>query len=268
MDKILLFIPGYNCEKQVVRVLAQLDAQMLPYFSEVLMVNNRSTDGTEQAVTDYARSHPELPLTLVRNDDNYNLGGSHKVAFAYAMEHGYSYVAVLHGDDQGNVHDLLPLLQSGRYRDYDCCLGARFMKGARLEGYSGLRTFVNRCLNLWFSVCCGKRIYDLGSGLNLYRVEPLRSGYYFRFPDRLYFNGVMVLAEAVQRQRMHFFPISWREEDQVSNAKLLPLGWRLLCMSFGTLFGRGAYLRREMRQTPVEHYTCQILETQKGGERP
>ena len=32
-DKILLFIPGYNCEKQIVRVLEQLDEGILSLFN-------------------------------------------------------------------------------------------------------------------------------------------------------------------------------------------------------------------------------------------
>ena len=38
--KILLFIPGYNCEKQIVRVLSQLDEKVMKYISQVIMVNN------------------------------------------------------------------------------------------------------------------------------------------------------------------------------------------------------------------------------------
>ena len=44
MDKILLFIPMYNCEKQIVRVLDQLTPHVCELLSEVIIVNNRSTD--------------------------------------------------------------------------------------------------------------------------------------------------------------------------------------------------------------------------------
>ena len=76
MARVLLFIPAYNCEKQVVRVLDQLDEGVRPWISRVLVVNNRSTDGTEQAVQDWMVRHPEVPLVLLRNDANYSLGGS------------------------------------------------------------------------------------------------------------------------------------------------------------------------------------------------
>ena len=32
-DKILLFIPGYNCEKQIIRVLNQLNEEIMEYIS-------------------------------------------------------------------------------------------------------------------------------------------------------------------------------------------------------------------------------------------
>ncbi len=89
-------------------------------------------------------------MTLVRNNENYGLGGSHKVAFSYAIKNEFDYMIVLHGDDQGRIQDMLPLLQSGKYKNYDACLGGRFAPGSSLEGYSKFRTFGNRVFNIIF----------------------------------------------------------------------------------------------------------------------
>ena len=147
-DRILLFIPAYNCEKQVPRVLDQLlDPKVSGFVSGCIVVNNRSTDGTEAAVLSWMTKHPSKPVRLLRNNENYGLGGSHKVAFQYAIAHKYDYLVVLHGDDQGDARDLAPLIASGKYRNYDCCLGSRFMKGSRITGYSPLRIFGNYGFN-------------------------------------------------------------------------------------------------------------------------
>lgn len=62
MEKLLIFIPAYNCEKQVPRVLSQLlDPHVLPWVGECIVVNNRSTDGTEAAVQDWMALHPAAP---------------------------------------------------------------------------------------------------------------------------------------------------------------------------------------------------------------
>jgi glycosyltransferase involved in cell wall biosynthesis len=104
MSRVLLFIPMYNCEKQIPRVLKQLTNKVCNYLNEVIIVNNRSTDNGEVIVQNYIskRGFP-IKVSLLRNDDNYGLGGSHKVAFNYAIRHGFDYVIVLHGDDQGHI---------------------------------------------------------------------------------------------------------------------------------------------------------------------
>ena len=220
-ERFLVFIPAYNCEKQVPRVLNQLlDCQVAAMVTECIVVNNRSTDGTEATVQSWMQAHPQAPVRLLRNDQNYGLGGSHKVAFQYAVQHNFDYLIVLHGDDQGDIRDVLPLVHSGRHRKYDCCLGSRFMPGSRIKGYSTLRVVGNYGFNWLFSLVAGHKITDLGSGLNLYAVPPLANGYYKKFPDTLYFNDCMILALCHLKQKVLFFPISWREEDQVSNNKL------------------------------------------------
>lgn len=263
-DRILLFIPGYNCEKQITRVLAQLDAQVLSYIDRIIFVNNRSTDGTEEAAAGYAKEHAKLPFKLLRNDENYGLGGSHKVAFDYAVSGGFDYVIVLHGDDQGNIHDLLPVFKSGEYKNYDCCLGSRFMRGSAPGGYSRFRTFGNRVYNGLFSIATGRRIRDLGSGLNMYDTKMLRDEFYLKFPDNLTFNYCMILAAAYYRHRVKFFPISWREEDQVSNVKLMSQATYVLKMVCKYFFRRGSYIKSEFRENLRADYTAKIIYENEG----
>ncbi len=260
MDKILLFIPMYNCEKQIVRVLEQLDAKICCYLSEVIIINNRSTDNGEEAVREYLLHHAlDLPVSLLRNDENYGLGGSHKVAFKYAVRHGFDYVITLHGDDQGRIADFIPLLESRKYRKYDCCLGARFMKGSRLIGYSKIRILGNYGFNLLFSAVVRRPVRDLGSGLNMYRVAALKRGYYRKYPDTLYFNDLMILASCHYKQNMLFYPISWREEDQVSNNKLWSFSCALLAMLWRYVWKGEMYLKQDLRGKKTGKYTVQVI---------
>lgn len=264
-DKILLFIPMYNCEKQIIRVLGQLTDEVRQYISQVIIVNNRSTDHGEEAVIKYLRSMPlDIPVALFRNDENYGLGGSHKVAFHYAIDHGFDYVIVLHGDDQGSIQNLLPLLRDGTYQRYDCCLGSRFKKSSKLMGYSKFRTFGNRVFNIIFSVATGRRIYDLGAGLNFYSVSMLRSRYYQKFADNLTFNCHMLFALSAYQQTCVFFPISWREEDQVSNVKMTKQALQTLKMSICFFFRRERYLEKDLRSKQFDDYTYETV-FERGG---
>lgn len=257
-EKMMLFIPAYNCEKQIVRVLHQLDEKVCAYFDEILVVNNRSSDHTEGEVLKFIRENPRVNVKLMRNDDNYGLGGSQKMAFHYAIDHGYDYVCMLHGDDQGDIHDFLPMLKKSIHTKHDCILGARFMRGSKLKGYSAFRTFGNLVYDFIFAFVTKRRIYDLGSGLNLYKTEMLKDEFFEKFPDNLMFNYCMILASHYYDHDICFYPVSWREEDQVSNVKMVNQAITVLKMAFAYLFDKEK-IKQDYRSVKREKYTSQEI---------
>jgi len=216
--KILLFIPAYNCAHQLKRVLAVV-AEESRFFKEVLVVDNGSTDETVHVAKEAAPSIP-IPFTLIQNLQNLNLGGSHKVAFRYAVQNGFDLLVVLHGDDQADLRDVLSLLSSIEPGTAtDCWLGSRFMGGARRSGYSQIRTLGNWVFNALFSLVTQRWISDLGSGLNVYSVRSIAAAEWLGFKNNLTFNYFLTLAYAHWGWNCMFFPISWRETDQVSNVR-------------------------------------------------
>ena len=264
MDKILLFIPMYNCEKQIVRVLNQLNKEVCNYLSEVVIINNRSTDNGETVVEEYLeKSKIPVKVNLLRNDDNYGLGGSHKVDFDYAINNNFDYVILLHGDDPGDIANILPYLKSGEYKKYDCFLGARFMKGSRLQGYSKFRTFGNNVYDLLFSIGCGYKIYDLGSGLNMYKVEILKDKFYLKYKDNLIFNYCMVMGSAYYKHKVKFFPIVWREDDQVSNVKMVNQAVTVLKLLGSFVLNKKKFVQEEHRDKVIAKYTAKIIYSNK-----
>lgn len=258
MDRILTFIPAYNCENQIVRVLGQFDTEVLKYVSEIIVINNRSTDNTEMVVAAFIKQHPEIPIKLLRNRENYGLGGSHKVAFDYAIRNGFDYCIVLHGDDQGCIKDFLPVFENKYYRKHDCILGARFMKGSKLKGYSAFRTFGNIVYDFLFAAVVREKIYDLGSGLNMYKTQMLKDKFYEKFPDNLMFNYCMILASDYYSHDVRFYPVSWREDDQVSNVKMMNQAVKVLKMLRDYYFDHGV-ITEDYRDKTVDSYEADII---------
>jgi glycosyltransferase involved in cell wall biosynthesis len=258
-DRILVLIPCYNCERQIARVLAQFQAVPLGAFHEVLVLDNGSTDATVRAAIESLSGFDRCRVVVARNRENYNLGGSHKAAFAYAEMQGFTHLVVLHGDDQGRIADVLPLLASGAHRAHDACLGARFMAGSRIEGYSYFRRLGNHVFNLIFSIALRRRVADLGSGLNVFRRTVFAPEVATRLPDDLHFNPYFLAALVQRKMRVMFFPISWREEDQVSNVHMASQALKTLGAAREYLV-RPHFLRAgEHRAAPRDAYEFDVL---------
>lgn len=259
-DKILLFIPMYNCENQIIRVLKQINPHVCQYLAEVIVVNNRSTDRGEEKVQEYLRENMlPIKVSVLRNDRNYGLGGSHKVAFQYALAHEFDYVIVLHGDDQGDISNIRPYLKNKMYRQFDCFLGARFMRGSKLGGYSKFRTFGNYVYDMLFSIVTRRRIFDLGSGLNMYSSNILKDGFYLKYKDNLMFNYCMILGADFYGHSIRFFPIVWREDDQVSNVRMVNQAITVLKLLASYGLNKSKFIESEHRDQVIDEYTAQMI---------
>ena len=258
-DKILLFIPAYNCAPQIVRVLAKLNSVPPGLFAEILILDNQSKDETNKVAAESLSKVSRHIVKVGRNRNNYGLGGSHKAAFNYADLNGFTHVAVLHGDDQGDVLELLPILEAGRHREVDACLGSRFMKGAKTPGYSRFRVFGNHVFNRLFSAVAQRRVTDLGSGLNVFSRQVFVDADVRHFSDDLRFNCYLLLNLIDKKRSIEFFPITWREEDQISNVRLFSQTVKTLEIVKEYLFQRSKFRTSDHRPNSVASYDFDVI---------
>jgi len=267
-DRILVFIPAYNCAPQIGRVLAQFQHMQPGIFEEILVIDNHSKDGTVQAALDAAALVPNIAAKVVRNQDNYGLGGSHKSAFTYAAAEGFTHVVVLHGDDQGKIADILPVLSVGMHRRFDCCLGSRFARGSKLQGYAWTRMLGNYVFNALFSLASMRVITDLGSGLNIFGRRAFTDPAVLRYSDDLRFNCYMLLGLVDSGKSFRFFPITWSEEDQISNVKIVSQSLRTLKILVDYLFKRRSFRLKDHRDIVRNRYQFNVLGTHPALGRP
>lgn len=234
--KILVFIPMYNCEKQIPRVISQFDGETQKLFAEILVVDNISKDNSLLAAEEALKKLSNIKTTLIQNEENVSLGGSHKVAFNYAIDNGYDYIIVLHGDDQGSIKDIVSYIKDETAFQYDAFLGARFMRGSKTPGYDKIRIIGNYAVNAFISVFLRKSVKDMGSGLNMFKTEILKNQFYLPFRNDLTFNVYLLFYLIYYKTNFKFFPLTWREDDQISNAKVFKQGMHIIKMTFQYIF--------------------------------
>ena len=182
--KVIVIIPAYNCAPQIKRVLAGFDKKLLSRVAEVIVVNNRSSDNTVSEAKKAINNIDSTKLRVCTNIENVSLGGSHKVGFYYGKSVKADYVAILHGDDQASTNELNILLDEIiKNPSLDAVLGSRFMKESILKGYSWKRIMGNKVLNFIYTIVMLRKTYDLGSGLNIFKLSALESNEIINFDN-------------------------------------------------------------------------------------
>jgi len=233
--KLAIIIPAYNCERQISRVIDRcMQVTYLNQVRHLIIIDNRSTDNTLSAAKEAFLCHKQqlddigISAEILLNDENYSLGGSHKVGFRHCIEKNTCCAIVLHGDDQANPNDFNDQFATGVPNDIDAILGSRFMKGSTLTGYTLFRQAGNGIFSLLLRVFGFGDLRDMGSGLNFYRLDRLPSETWANAADNLTFHLYFLLSMSLAKANLKFVPISWREEDQKSNARLLSQSVELL----------------------------------------
>ena len=240
----ILVIPTYNCQEQIGRLLKKSRTAINREFEELLIIDNGSTDKTVEIAIENIKSF-DIRTKVIQNFQNISLGGSLKTGFLYAKNNSFDFVAVLHGDDQAHLEDLVPVLNDLDDQKIDLAIGARFHPKSTLVGYSMFRKIGNRLLNIYCILCTGTKINDLIAGLNIFRVSKLNLNEILNYPNNLTFDVHILLRAIHQKQNLKFFPITWTEEDQVSNAKVIKQAMTILSLFTKYFFRKEKALRFE-----------------------
>jgi glycosyltransferase involved in cell wall biosynthesis len=175
-QRLLIFVVAYRAENTLVGVLSRVPASIFETFDcEILVVDDASTDRTFEIGHEWKAAHPEVRMTVLRNEYNQGYGGNQKVGYTYAIDGGFDFVALVHGDGQYAPEELPRLLEPLADGSADVVLGSRMIeKGAALKGGMPLYKYVgNRLLSRVQNLLLGKRLSEYHSGYRLFTVKAL-----------------------------------------------------------------------------------------------
>jgi len=131
----------------------------------VVVVDDGSADATYSLVSD-------LPVTLLRHEQNRGKGAALKTGFAWALEAGFDRVVTIDADGQHDVSAIPQLVSAAQSGDWGILIASRH---TQFEQMAGLRKVWNR-IGVW---CIWKRtgfeITDSQSGFRCYSREVLKN---------------------------------------------------------------------------------------------
>lgn len=154
MNKVLLIIPAYNEEKNIVKVVENI-IQNYPQY-DYIVINDGSRDSTRDVCREKGYQYLNLSINL-------GIGGAVQTGYKYAKDKGYEIAVQIDGDGQHNIaylEKMIPLLESG---EADVVIGSRFLEKEGFQS-SFTRRMGIKLLSWLIFICTGKRVKDVTSG--------------------------------------------------------------------------------------------------------
>jgi dolichol-phosphate mannosyltransferase len=135
---VSIIVPTLNEAENVSLLVSQIIATGVP-FQEIIFVDDRSTDGTQDAIRGLARQHP---IRLIeRETEEVGLAGA---IMAGAQEARGEFLLVMDADlshPPERIHDLLAPLLAGTA---DMAIGSRYVSGGATPGWPLWRRALSR----------------------------------------------------------------------------------------------------------------------------
>ena len=217
--RVLIFIVAYNAEKTIANVVSRIPAALLnTYEVDVLIIDDASGDST------FAKSHSvskdkNIPfrITALFNPQNQGYGGNQQLGYRYAIDHGFDFVALIHGDGQYAPECLPDLLEPLRNGEAEVVFGSRMMGPASpLKGGMPLYKFVGNKILTWIeNKLLRTNLSEFHSGYRIYSTRALAAVPFERNSGGFHFDTEIIIQMVIAGVGIKELPIPTYYGDEI-----------------------------------------------------
>lgn len=211
-----IIIPAYNEEKRITPTLKDY----LNFYKkniEFIIVNDGSTDNTEQIVKKFQKKHKNLRLI---NQKNQGKGA----AVVNGMKNAKGdIIAFIDADNAVIPIEFDKVLKY--IKNYDVAIASRHCKGAKIDKKETLlETITGRGLNLLVRFLLGLKFYDTQCGAKVFRKQVLNKILPKISPDRWSFDISLLYHAKKNNFKIKEVPIFWysKQGSKLNIKKAIP----------------------------------------------
>ena len=196
---VSFLIPAYNEAATIGEVLERIDA--LGLDSQIVVVDDGSTDATASIVEAYAAGRPHVELL---RQPNRGKGSAVRVAITRAVKE----IAIIQDADmEYDPADVVALIAPIERGVADVVYGSRLSGGAPQRAYLFWHLIGNRFLSLLTGVLFNTTLSDMETGYKVFRTDVLRS---LRLTQDSFAIEPEITGEVCRRKlRIYEMPISY-----------------------------------------------------------
>ena len=173
-QKLSILIPAYNEEKTIHLILNKvLEVELLNKLDkEIILVNDCSTDGTEQAIKNYIAAHPNDHFIYLSHAQNKGKGAALHTGIEAATG---DYLIIQDADLEYDPKEYNILLQPMLEGHADVVFGSRFMGGKPHRILFFWHSIGNQFLTFLSNMFTNLNLTDMETCYKLFRTDIIKS---------------------------------------------------------------------------------------------
>jgi len=172
MSDVLVIIPTYN---EIENISNIIDAVMaLPENFDILVIDDASPDGTQDAVKNKMAQYPGR-VNLECRKGKLGLGTAYIHGFKWALSHGYDYIIEMDADFSHNPADLPRLYKECKENGADMAVGSRYVTGVNVVNWPMGRVLMSYFASAYVRFVTGMKLRDSTAGFVCYHRRVLEA---------------------------------------------------------------------------------------------
>ncbi|HMP17588.1 MAG TPA: bifunctional glycosyltransferase/class I SAM-dependent methyltransferase [Gemmatales bacterium] len=266
----MIFIVAYRAERHIETVLDRIPHDVLrnPRV-RILLIDDAGGDATCEKASDWAVRHQADNIVVLRNPVNQGYGGNQKLGYRLAVDLGFDFTILLHGDGQYAPELLGEFINTWKTTQADVILGSRMQswKSARAGGMPLYKALGNRILTTFQNFMTGLKLTEYHTGYRGYshrflsRVPFEANTNVFHFDTEILLQALHVNAKFVE------FPIPTHYGDEICHVNGMQYAWDVVKATLGYKLhnlGMMCSLKyRDLDPTPKAHQGPRYLSQTK-----
>ena len=236
MSKLSIFIPAYNAEKTITKVVDRIPENIWKDIFSVWIINDGSSDNSIEVISRLVKQNSKIKIESFKNNRGY--GDAVKCGLSKIKNDPIEFGICLHADGQYAPESISDFIGSAKNNSYDILQGSRILPGTAIKGGMPIYKYIfGKCLTFMENIVFNLSMTDYHSGYLCYSKKALVEIPFNNLSSSFEFDLEVIASARKRKLSIGEIGIPTCYADEVSYLNPVKYGLRVLSVLIRYVFG-------------------------------